>query len=110
LVDLEFAVHVTQLVHRTGFAPRLDDAIAALAGQGLVPAQLGEANDFLTRLLVTMRLLAPDAEPPGEATQRLIARDLRCADWPTVVASLDRTRQEVSACWRRMTGEDDGTR
>jgi len=110
LVDLEFAVHVTQLVHCTGFAPRLDDAIAALAGQGLLPAALGEANDFLTRLLVTLRLLAPDAEPPAAATRRLIARDLGCAHWPAVVASLDRTRQEVSACWRRITGDDDGTR
>lgn len=110
LVDLEFAVHVTQLVHRTGFAARLDEAIAALAGRGLLPATLGEANAFLTRLLVTTRLLAPDAEPPAEATRRLIARDLGSVDWSAVVASLGRTRQEVSACWRRITGEDDGTR
>lgn len=110
LVDLEFAVHVTQLVHRTGFSPRLDDAISGLVEQGLVPAALSEANSFLTRLLVTMRLLAPDAEPPGEATRLLIARDLGCADWPAVVASLERTRQEVSACWRQVTGEDNGGR
>ena len=110
LVDLEFTVHVAQLVHRTGFAPGLDDAIAALAGQGLLPASLREANDFLTRLLVTTRLLAPDAEPPVETTRRLIARDLGADDWSTVVASLDRTRQEVSETWQRITGDDDGTR
>jgi len=110
LVDLEFAVHVTQLVHRTGFAARLDEAIAALAEQGLLPGPLGEANAFLTRLLVTTRLLAPDAEPPAEATRRLIARDLGCVDWPAVVASLGQTRQEVSACWWQITGDDDGTR
>jgi [glutamine synthetase] adenylyltransferase / [glutamine synthetase]-adenylyl-L-tyrosine phosphorylase len=37
LVDLEFAVHVTQLVHHAGFEPRLGPAIDQLAGQGLLP-------------------------------------------------------------------------
>jgi glutamate-ammonia-ligase adenylyltransferase len=50
-------------------------------------------------LLVTLRLVAPDAQPPGETTQALIARAVGLASWEEVVASLERTRQEVRDCW-----------
>jgi glutamate-ammonia-ligase adenylyltransferase len=100
LVDLEFAVHVTQLCRRIGFDPRLGPAIDALVGEGLLPAAMRPAHDFLSRLLVTMRLVAPDAQPPGKATQALVARALGLGSWDEVVASLDRTRQEVRACWQ----------
>ena len=99
LVDLEFAVHVTQLRARTGFVPQLGSAIDALVEQGLLPVAMRSAHDFLSRLLVTMRLVAPDAQPPGAATQALIARALGVTDWAQVVASLERTRQEVRDCW-----------
>ncbi len=104
LVDLEFAVHVTQLVHHAGFEPRLGPAIDQLAGQGLLPPAMRPAHDFLTRLLVTMRLVAPDAQPPGFATQALIARALELGSWDEVVAQLDRTRQEVRDCWAAVRG------
>jgi glutamate-ammonia-ligase adenylyltransferase len=99
LVDLEFAVHVEQLLHRTGFNPQLGRAIDALAAAGLMPAEMRPAHDFLSRLLVTLRLVAPDAQPPGPSTQALIARAVGLADWSAVVAQLDRTRQEVRTCW-----------
>lgn len=99
LVDLEFAVHVQQLCHRTGFDPQLGRAIDALVSQGIVPAGLKEAHDFLTRLLVTLRLVAPDAQPPGERSRALIARALGLSEWEAVVATLDATRQEVRQCW-----------
>ncbi len=99
LVDLEFAVHTLQLVHRTGFVPGLRDAVDALVGQGLLPEALGPAHDFLTRLLVTMRLVAPDAQPPGEATRAVVAHAVGAAEWHDVVASLDEHRQEVAKAW-----------
>jgi glutamate-ammonia-ligase adenylyltransferase len=99
LVDLEFAVHTRQLIHRTGFAPDLPAAIAALAGQGLIPAALGEAHDFLTRLLVTLRLVAPDAQLPAEATRPVLAHAVGAADWDEAVASFERHRQEVARIW-----------
>lgn len=99
LVDLEFAVHTLQLVHRTGFAPGLHDAIDALAAQGLLPPTIGAAHDFLTRLLVTMRLVAPDAQPPGEATRAMVAHAVGAAEWQEVVALLDQHRQEVAKAW-----------
>ncbi len=106
LVDLEFAVHVAQLVHRTGFDPHLGRAIDLLVGEGLLPAAIRPAHDLLTRLLVTLRLVAPDAQPPSPSAQALIARALDLADWDAVVAAFDETRQEVLAIGM---GDEHGT-
>ncbi|MDP1025650.1 bifunctional [glutamate--ammonia ligase]-adenylyl-L-tyrosine phosphorylase/[glutamate--ammonia-ligase] adenylyltransferase [Sphingomonas sp. KR1UV-12] len=103
LVDLEFAVHVLQLTGRTGFDPDLGRAIDALAAAGLVAPSLRAAHDLLTRLLVTLRLVAPDLEPPAPATRALIAAAVGVADWDSVVAGADAARQEVQAHWARLT-------
>lgn len=108
LVDLEFTVHVAQLLHHRGLAPDLARAIDALVAAGLLPATLREAHDFLTRLLVTLRLVAPEATEPPPATRSLIARALGLPDWDAVVERLARTRQDVTAAWTRATGEHDG--
>ncbi len=100
LVDLEFAVHAAQLTRRTGFDPDLARAIDALG----LPAGVHAAHDLLTRLIVTMRLVAPDAaEPDAPATRALIARALHLADWEAVVAALATARQEVSTLWNGVT-------
>ena len=99
LVDLEFAVHAMQLKYRTAFETRLPRAIDALAAAGHMSPEMREAHDFLTRLLVTLRLVAPDCQPPALATRAIIARAVGVEDWDAVVASLERTRQEVRACW-----------
>ncbi|UVO51643.1 bifunctional [glutamine synthetase] adenylyltransferase/[glutamine synthetase]-adenylyl-L-tyrosine phosphorylase [Sphingomonas sp. SUN019] len=102
LVDLEFVVHATQLSRRTGFDPALDRAIAALGG--LLPPGMGAAHDLLTRLLVTLRLVAPDAqEPAADATRALIARALGLADWGAVLAGFASTRHDVAAAWRKLS-------
>lgn len=109
LVDLEFAVHAAQLMHRTAFDSDLGRAIDALVAAGIMPAAMRPAHDFLTRLLVTTRLVMPDARPPGPATQVLIVDALRMPDWAAMVATFDATRQEVEACWRSITRrQDDG--
>jgi glutamate-ammonia-ligase adenylyltransferase len=108
LVDLEFAVHVVQLVEHAGFSPDLGHAIDLLMAERLMPARMRRAHDFLTRLLVVLRLVAPDAAEPPAATRALIARAVGLADWTTVVAWLEATRQEVAAVWRERVGEHDG--
>ena len=108
LVDLEFAVHLTQLRHRIGFDPQLGGAIGSLVRAGLLPPGMIAANDLLTRLLVTLRLVAPDAAEPPPATRALIAQVLRLADWDAVLAAFAATRQEVEAVWAGMTGETNG--
>ena len=99
LVDLEFAVHRTQLIHRTGFDPDLGRAIAALVAEGLTPPSMAQAHDVLTRALVSFRLLVPDGQEPPEPTRPLIARAMGLADWTAVVATLEATRQEVAQVW-----------
>ncbi|MFS0771849.1 bifunctional [glutamate--ammonia ligase]-adenylyl-L-tyrosine phosphorylase/[glutamate--ammonia-ligase] adenylyltransferase [Sphingomonas sp. 1P08PE] len=102
LVDLEFAVHVLQLTRRTGFDPDLGGAIDSLAAARLVAPSLRQAHDLLTRLLVTLRLVAPDLEPPGGATQVLVAAAVGLPGWDAVIASADAARQEVQAQWARL--------
>ncbi|UIJ47024.1 bifunctional [glutamine synthetase] adenylyltransferase/[glutamine synthetase]-adenylyl-L-tyrosine phosphorylase [Sphingomonas cannabina] len=105
LVDLEFVVHVAQLTRRTGFDPHLGRAIDLLVETGHLPSELRAAHDFLTRLLVTMRLVAPDCQPPPPATQALVARALSLPDWAAVLATLETTRQSVRAAWNSVIGE-----
>jgi glutamate-ammonia-ligase adenylyltransferase len=93
LVDLEFAIHTRQLVHRTGFDPDLGRAIDALIGAGLLPPAVRQAHDLLTRLLVTARLVAPDLREPPEPTGALIARALGEPAW---LAAFAAARHEVS--------------
>ena len=100
LVDLEFTVHVKQLLERRGFDPNLSRAIDVLD----LPAELARAHDLLTRLIVTLRLVAPDAaEPESPATRALIARALQVVDWPAVLVALDCARQAVTAAWKGVT-------
>src|SRR3569623_278127 len=116
LVDLEFAVHMVQLTHLAGFEPHLGLAIDRLVALGLAPPGLRAAYDGLTRLLVSLRLVGPDGRPPAPATCTLVARALGLADWDTVIASFDATRQEVSQYLAAVTasgaapeGDDHGT-
>jgi glutamate-ammonia-ligase adenylyltransferase len=104
LVDLEFAVHVVQLVHRTGYDPNLGRAIDALIAAGLAPPTLRAAHDLLTRLIVTLRLVAPDAQVPEPTTQALIARAVSLPDWAETLAAFARTRQEVMQFWHDIGG------
>ena len=73
-----------------------------------MPVAMRRAHDLLTRLLVTLRLVAPDAQPPAASTAALVARTLDLPDWPAVVASLAATRQEVERFWQEATGDGDG--
>jgi glutamate-ammonia-ligase adenylyltransferase len=105
LVDLEFVVHVTQLQHHTGFAPRLDEAIGVLVGAGLLPAALLPAHDLLTRILVAMRLTSPTAAEPTPPARAAIARACGQADWEALLAALDVARQSVGEAWRRTVAQ-----
>lgn len=105
LVDLEFVVHYLQLRDRIGFSPDLGKACAALAVADLVPAELIEAHDFLTRLLVAGRLLAPDLEQPPPAAARALAQACGCEDFPALLRHLGEARQEIAAAWSQAFGE-----
>ncbi|MBA2933443.1 bifunctional [glutamine synthetase] adenylyltransferase/[glutamine synthetase]-adenylyl-L-tyrosine phosphorylase [Sphingomonas sp. CGMCC 1.13654] len=99
LVDLEFAIHVTQLGNRTGFDPRLRVALSALIDAGLLPEALRPAYELLARILVTLRLISPDAQEPGPAARDALVRACGLPDWPSLLAALDEARQSVQQVW-----------
>lgn len=101
LVDLEFAVHVAQLTRGVGLDPELGRAVAALVDAGILAPDLRAAHELLGRLLVTVRLVAPDAqEPAAPATRALIARAVMLPDWGAVLATLASVRESVAATWQ----------
>jgi glutamate-ammonia-ligase adenylyltransferase len=104
LVDLEFCVHVAQLRTGTGFDPQLSRAIAALP----LPSGFADAHQFLTRLLVTLRLVAPDLQMPPAQVRPLIARACGMDDWDALLAKLASVRQLVSSAWQCVVAESKG--
>jgi len=106
LVDLEFCVHVQQLRHGAGLDPRLDVALPALVAAGLVDPALVPAQQLLTRLLVTLRLVSPDSSAPPESARALVARACATPDWPALLAAFAQARQSVAAEWRRIAAID----
>ena len=102
LVDLEFAVHVLQLVHGIGFDPRLEYAIAALVEGRRLKAQADTDLRLLSRILVTMRLVAPDGSVPAPESRPLVAEVCGYADWDALLAAHDAARQRVAALWDRV--------
>ncbi|MBD8677328.1 bifunctional [glutamine synthetase] adenylyltransferase/[glutamine synthetase]-adenylyl-L-tyrosine phosphorylase [Sphingomonas sp. CFBP 13720] len=111
LVDLEFAVHVLQLRERTAFSPHLGEAVDLLIACGLLPEAMRDAHDFLTRLIVAVRLIAPGAQLPPDTTQPILAAAVGCGDWAEVMATLDTTRHDVRTAWADvMEGRYDGNR
>ena len=104
LIDAEFAVHLLQLSRKVGLAPDLAAAIAALEKAGLLAHGFGAAYCLLIRMLVTLRLVAPDSGEPAEASRPLVARACGQADWSALLLSYDAARQLIGGEWRRIAG------
>ena len=102
LVDLEFAVHVLQLTNGIGFDPRLEFAIAALVEAGLLGTEADADLRLLSRILVTMRLVAPDGGVPAAESRALVAEVCGHADWDALLAAHDAARQRIAALWARV--------
>ncbi len=103
LVDLEFAVHTLQLTHRTAFSPRLEEAIALLADDGLIDLQADRDLRLLSRILVASRLVTPGGGEPEAQSRQLVAEVCGIADWPTLIAEHDSARQRIAALWQKMS-------
>jgi glutamate-ammonia-ligase adenylyltransferase len=110
LVDLEFCVHAAQLEHGAGLDPQLACAIDALVAAGLLPESLASAYPVLARLLVTLRLVAPDAQQPPAPTCALIARACGFEDWNALLEGYAAARQSVSEHWARIVARSEGDR
>ena len=99
LVDLEFATHVLQLTTHVGLSTRLEDALEALAAESLVPANIVDALKLLSRMLVMMRLVAPDDIKPTADTWQLVALSCGAASWDELLAEHDSARQSIAELW-----------
>ena len=103
LVDLEFAVHVLQLTRQRGIDPHLETAVEQLAADDLVDRSIIDAQHLLTRMLVTLRLIAPDLNPPPEGRE-LMARASGATTWDELLARHDAARQSIAALWDKVKG------
>ena len=104
LVDAEFAIHLLQLGQHIGLDPDLAVAIAALEDAGLLAAGFGSAFALLTRMLITLRLVAPDSAEPPEASRGLVAQRCGRDDWEGLMAAYAAARALIAGEWRRVAG------
>ncbi|MBA3510926.1 bifunctional [glutamine synthetase] adenylyltransferase/[glutamine synthetase]-adenylyl-L-tyrosine phosphorylase [Sphingomonas sp.] len=105
LVDLEFAVHVLQLTRHVGLNPRLEEAVRQLAEAGLIERNVVQAQRLLTRMLVMLRLVAPDGSEPNPETWELVAAACGVSDARQLLAEHDAARQDIAALWNSIKGE-----
>ncbi len=108
LVDLEFAMQVLQLIHGEGLTADGGAAIDALVAAGHLPDSIPGAWRLLSRMLVVLRLVAPDSSEPPEASRELVARACGLESWEELLAAHEAARQSISEVWRAVaTGEGD---
>jgi len=99
LVDLEFAMQVTQLASGRCHDPNIGSALACLRIDGLAPAEICDAHGLLARMLVMLRLTAPEGEPATAAARQLVASACGEPGWPQLLAAHDAARQEIANWW-----------
>ena len=105
LVDCEFLVHFLQLRDGAALEPAVDDALRALVAAGTLGEDIVEAHAFMTRLLVSARLLAPDLAMPADLPAAALARACRLDSAERIVPRLAEARRVVAGGWARHLGE-----
>jgi glutamate-ammonia-ligase adenylyltransferase len=99
LVDAEFCIHALQLETGKGLHPQLPRAAAELVATGLLPPAFAEAQSLLTRLLILLRLVAPDSDLPSGPAQALVADALGFDDWVGLMAAVEDAKAAISSVW-----------
>jgi [glutamine synthetase] adenylyltransferase / [glutamine synthetase]-adenylyl-L-tyrosine phosphorylase len=107
LVDMEFIVHALQLATHAALFPQLGKAIGALNAAGHLSADFMQADMLMSRLLVMVRLIAPDCHTPPVAAQRLIAESLGYSDWGRLMIAIKEFRGVVTEQWQAVFGPPD---
>jgi glutamate-ammonia-ligase adenylyltransferase len=99
LVDLEFAMQTEQLASGRCRDPHIPTALACLEAAALAPTGMGTAHALLARMLVMLRLTAPEGAPATAAARQLVASACGEPGWPQLLAAHDAARQEVGDWW-----------
>ena len=110
LVDLEFAMQVTQLATGKCHDPNIGSALACLKVDGFAPPEICDAHGLLARMLVMLRLTAPDGEPATAAARQLVASACGEPGWPQLLAAHDMARQEIANWWASIRPPDQETK
>ena len=105
LIDCEFIIHYLQLRERTGFSPDLEVAVAELTSAGLLPRGFSKQHDFLTRLLIAARLLAPAGQVPADRAQEVLARCCGMRDFAAFLRRVEEARHVIAAAWTETFGQ-----
>ena len=85
--------------------PDLGQACAQLAVEDLLPPELVEAHDLMTRILVAGRLLAPDLQQPTAVAARALAKACGAEGFDHLLDRFRAAREEVAAAWQATFGE-----
>ena len=107
LVDIEFIVHTLQLKTGQGLYPQLGEAIKMLLDAGLLHQDFADADRLLSRLLVLVRLIAPDCAAPPEPAQMLIARSLEFDNWEDLTRAINAAQAVIVDAWTALLGPRD---
>ena len=92
-------MQVTQLGSGLCHDPNIAAALACLKGAGLAPPEVCDAHRLLARMLVMLRLTAPEGEPATAAARQLVASQCGEPGWPQLLAAHDAARQEIANWW-----------
>jgi glutamate-ammonia-ligase adenylyltransferase len=103
LVDAEFTVHLLQLGRKIGLDPDLSAAIGGLQAEGLLGNGYLDAFELLARMLITLRLVAPDSAEPPEASRMLVAERCGYGDWNALLEAYAAARALISQEWHRVS-------
>ncbi|OYZ08183.1 MAG: bifunctional glutamine synthetase adenylyltransferase/deadenyltransferase [Novosphingobium sp. 28-62-57] len=99
LVDIEFMVHFLQLRDHVARTPDLGQAVQILEEQALLPNGIRAAHDLLARLLVVVRLVAPDGMFPPPASRSIVARACGLESWDALLDVVQQARHCVALAW-----------
>jgi glutamate-ammonia-ligase adenylyltransferase len=102
LVDIEFMVHFLQLRDHIARTPELGEAVEMLERQGLFPPGIRAAHDLMARLLVVVRLVAPDGMFPPEASRAIVARACGLESWDALLDAVLAARRQVATAWTQV--------
>jgi glutamate-ammonia-ligase adenylyltransferase len=92
-------------VHGQGLDPRLEFAIAGLAEKGLIDASYDTDLRLLSRMLVVMRLVAPESNEPPHESRGLVAALCGHESWASLLAAHDEARRRVADLWQSVRGD-----
>ncbi|MEN3971994.1 bifunctional [glutamate--ammonia ligase]-adenylyl-L-tyrosine phosphorylase/[glutamate--ammonia-ligase] adenylyltransferase [Sphingomicrobium sp. XHP0235] len=102
LVDLEFALHTLQLTDKVAIDPDLHRAVERLEQAGRAPRHLVADHDLLTRMLILLRLVAPDSASPSRSARSLVATRLGFETWEAALSAHDAARTRIANFWKEV--------